>query len=227
MYIYICIYIYIYVYKYIYIQQNNWILGLIHIQGIWGFNTRIDLILIPDESTWNNNTLVRAVTSPSLSPIQVQRTYRRVRLQSRKIQSQWPARKSAGFLHPKNGWFIMEHPNLKFMIWGYPHDLSSSWRDFPPWCHSWWDSSTGHSPWFQEPGGFHDMDRMWSDAKFEWCSTGKKTPLRMAILGKALVSGHSEWCAASAEIARPAVSPATQDSSTPHLQHIKVDKSQI
>ena len=25
-----------------------------------------------------------------------------------------------------------------------------------------------------------------------WCSTGKKTPLRMAILGKVLVSGHSE-----------------------------------
>jgi hypothetical protein len=57
--------IYMYISIYIYIQPNNWILGLIRIQGIWGFNTSIDLFLIPDESTWNNNTLVRAVTSPS------------------------------------------------------------------------------------------------------------------------------------------------------------------
>ena len=26
---------------------------------------------------------------------------------------------------PKNGWFIMENPNLKWMIWGYPHDLGN------------------------------------------------------------------------------------------------------
>jgi hypothetical protein len=25
---------------------------------------------------------------------------------------------------PKNGWFIMENP-IKWMIWGYPHDLGS------------------------------------------------------------------------------------------------------
>ena len=29
----------------------------------------------------------------------------------------------------QDGWFIMENPNLKWMIWGYPYDLGNLHTD--------------------------------------------------------------------------------------------------
>ena len=32
------------------------------------------------------------------------------------------------------GWFRMENPNLKWMIWGYPHDLGNfDLLEYPKW----------------------------------------------------------------------------------------------